>query len=281
MAADPINLQDTLYLPDFATVLETEPMGLAERRLKLKLDGGQSLGHKPGQFVQVSVLGIGEAPISVSSGPTADPTFELVVRACGNVTHALHRLEPGHKVGIRGPFGNGFDVRAMKGKDLLLVAGGIGLVPMRSLIHTVLASRIDFAEVSILFGCKSPVERLFLAELDEWRARSDVKLFETIDRPHEDWSGHVGVITTLFPQLTIQRPKETVAVIVGPPIMYRFVIIECLNAGLDEESIIMSLERNMKCGVGKCGHCQINQKYVCQDGPVFTYAEARRLKEAI
>jgi sulfite reductase subunit B len=281
MAANPINLQDTLYLPDFATVIETEAMGLAERWLKLGLDQGQSLGHKPGQFVQVSVLGIGEAPISVSSGPSSDPTFELVVRACGNVSRALHRLDPGSRVGIRGPFGNGFDVASMKGKDLLLVAGGIGLVPMRSLIHTVLANRGDFAEVSILFGCKSPAERLFVAELDEWRERSDVTLLETIDRPHEDWSGHVGVITTLFPQLAIQRPKETVAVVVGPPIMYRFVIIECLNAGLDEESIVMSLERHMKCGVGKCGHCQINQKYVCQDGPVFTYAEARHLKEAI
>jgi NAD(P)H-flavin reductase len=281
MAANPINVQESLYLPDFVTVRETEPMGLAERRLKLELDRGESLGHRPGQFVQVSVLGIGEAPISISSGPTSDPTVELVVRACGNVSRSLHQVEPGSKLGLRGPFGNGFDVAAMKGKDLLLVAGGIGLVPMRSLIHAVLAHRGDFAEVSILFGCKSPQERLFLNELVAWRTNPDVRLLETIDRPHPDWSGHVGVITTLFPELAINRPKETVAVIVGPPIMYRFVIIECLNAGLDEENILMSLERHMKCGVGKCGHCQINQKYVCQDGPVFSYAEARHLKEAI
>ncbi len=273
--------REALYVPEFATVTSSEPMAATERHLKLELDSGHSLGHQPGQFVQVSVFGIGEAPISVSSGPCEGPAFELVVRACGNVTNAIHRLEPGAKLGIRGPFGTAFDVESMKGKDLLMVAGGIGLVPMRSLIHAVLEDRGDFADVTVLFGCKTPEERLFLDELDNWRERSDVKLYETVDRPHPDWDGHVGVITTLFPQLEITRPKDTVAVIVGPPIMYRFVIIECLNAGIDEERIVMSLERHMKCGVGKCGHCQINQKYVCQDGPVFTYADARHLKEAL
>jgi sulfite reductase subunit B len=273
--------QESLYVPEFATVRSSQPMAVTERHLELELDSGQSLGHQAGQFVQVSVLGVGEAPISVSSGPRSDPTFELVIRGCGNVTNAIHRLQPGAKLGIRGPFGNGFDVGSMKGKDLLMVAGGIGLVPMRSLIHAVLQNRGDFGEFTILFGCKTPEERLFLDELDTWRERSDVKLHETVDRPHPDWDGHVGVITTLFPKVEITSPKDTVAVVVGPPIMYRFVIIECLNAGIDEEHIVMSLERHMKCGVGKCGHCQINQKYVCQDGPVFTYADARHLKEAI
>ncbi len=273
--------QAALYVPELATVKSSQPMAVTERHLKLELDSGRSLGHQPGQFVQAWVLGIGEAPISISSGPRPDPSFELVVRACGNVTNAVHRLQPGAKLGIRGPFGNGFDLQRMRGKDLLMVAGGIGLVPMRSLIHAVLEKRGDFGEVNILFGCKAPGERLFLDELDQWRERPDVKLHETIDRPHPDWDGHVGVITTLFPELDITSPKSTIAVVVGPPIMYRFVIIECLNAGIDEESIVMSLERHMKCGVGKCGHCQINQKYVCQDGPVFTYAEARHLKEAI
>jgi len=277
MVAEPT----TLYLPQFATVLQAEPMTATERYLKLAIDSGQSLGHKPGQFVQVSVLGIGEAPISVSSEPTFEPTFELVVRNVGNVSAAIHRLEADAKLGFRGPFGNGFDVESLKGKDLLFVCGGIGLVPARSLIRYCLNNRTDFGEFTIFFGCKSPQERLFLSELDEWSARSDVNFLETIDRPHPGWSGHVGVITTLFPEIEIASPKDTVAIIVGPPIMYRFVIIECLNAGIDEEHIVMSLERHMKCGVGKCGHCQINQKYVCLDGPVFTYAEVRHLKEAI
>lgn len=274
-------INQDLYLPDFATIVETSPMAATERHLKLSLDSGKSLGHVPGQFVQVSILGIGEAPISVSSGPTPDPTLELVVRNIGNVSNAIHQLEPNTKIGIRGPFGNGFDIEAMKGKDLVFICGGIGLVPTRSLIQHVLQNRGDFGKVTIMFGCKSPEERLFLDELDQWRGRGDVSLLETIDRESPDWEGHVGVITTLFPQLDITSPKDTVAVVVGPPIMYRFVIIECLNAGIDEENIIMSLERHMKCGVGKCGHCQINQKYVCLDGPVFSYAEARHLKEAI
>jgi sulfite reductase subunit B len=256
-------------------------MTATERYLKLSIDSGQSLGHKPGQFVQVSVLGIGEAPISISSAPTSDPTFELVVRNVGNVSGAIHRVPADGKLGFRGPFGNGFDVDSLKGKDLLFVCGGIGLVPARSLIRYCLNNRNDFGEITIFFGCKSPQERLFLPELEEWAGRSDANFLETIDRPHPDWSGNVGVITTLFPKIEIASPKDTVAVIVGPPIMYRFVIIECLNAGIDEEHIVMSLERHMKCGVGKCGHCQINQKYVCLDGPVFTYAEARHLKEAI
>ncbi len=274
-------INQDLYLPDFATIQETAPMAATERYLKLTLDSGKSLGHVPGQFVQVSMLGIGEAPISVSSGPVDDATFELVVRNCGNVSNAIHQLEPGAKMGVRGPYGNGFCTESMKGKDLVFICGGIGLVPTRSLIQYVLANRGDYGECSIMFGCKSPDERLFLGELDAWRSRSDVTLLETIDRQSPDWDGHVGVITTLFPQLNIKSPKDTVAIVVGPPIMYRFVIIECLNAGIDEKSIIMSLERHMKCGVGKCGHCQINQKYVCQDGPVFSYAEARHLKEAI
>jgi len=277
MVAEP----NTLYLPQFATVLEAEPMTATERYLKLSIDSGESLGHKPGQFVQTSVLGIGEAPISISSAPTSDPTFELVVRNVGNVSGAIHRIPAGGKLGFRGPFGNGFDVDSLKGKDLLFVCGGIGLVPARSLIRHCLNNRTDFGEFTIFFGCKSPQERLFLSELKEWAGRSDVNFLETIDRPHPDWSGNVGVITTLFPKIDIASPKDTVAIIVGPPIMYRFVIIECLNAGIDEENIVMSLERHMKCGVGKCGHCQINQKYVCLDGPVFTYAEARHLKEAI
>jgi len=270
-----------LYLPDFATVQDAAMMTATERYMKLSLDSGQSLGHVPGQFVQVSMLGIGEAPISVSSGPAADSTFELVVRSCGNVSNAIHKLEPGAKLGVRGPFGNGFCTESLKGKDIIFICGGIGLVPTRSLIKDVLAKRGDYGDCSIMFGCKSPEERLFTDELDEWRGMSDVKLLETIDRESPNWDGHVGVITTLFPQLEIKSPKDTVAIVVGPPIMYRFVIIECLNAGIDEENIIMSLERHMKCGVGKCGHCQINQKYVCQDGPVFSYAEARHLKEAI
>jgi NAD(P)H-flavin reductase len=223
---------------------------------------------------------MGEAPISIASAPCEDPYFELCVRRVGNVTAALHHLGVGAFVGIRGPFGRGFPDEQLKGQDVLVVAGGIGLVPVRPLIHHILCNRMDYGDFTILYGMKRPEEMLFRDEVTEWGSSNAVDLHLTIDRPHPDWAGHVGVVTTLFPSLELDAPR-TRAVIVGPPIMYQFVILECRNKGIADEDIILSLERHMKCGVGKCGHCQINGKYVCQDGPVFNYHELKQLWEAI
>ena len=271
---------NSIYLPQMAEIIRTEQLTKMEKLFEIRLLNGQDLGHQPGQFVEVSLLGIGEAPISISSSPTKKGSFELAVRAVGNVTNALHRLAKGAIIGIRGPFGKGFPVEEMKGKDILFVAGGIGLVPLRSLINYVLDKRSDFGRVLILFGAKTPAEQLFLDELALWRKRSDLEYWETVDRADGKWQGHVGVITTLFPKINI-NPEKTVAVIVGPPVMYRFAILEAQVKGIPDEQIIVSLERRMKCGVGKCGHCQINHLYVCQDGPVFKYAQIKDIKEAI
>lgn len=271
---------NSIYLPQLAEIIRTEQLTKMEKLFEIKLLNGQDLGHQPGQFVEVSLLGIGEAPISISSSPTKKGSFELAVRAVGNVTNALHKLDKGAIIGIRGPFGKGFPVEEMKGKDILFVAGGIGLVPLRSLINYVLDKRSDFGRVLILFGAKTPAEQLFLNELALWRKRSDLEYWETVDRADGKWPGHVGVITTLFPKINI-NPEKTVAVIVGPPVMYRFAILEAQVKGIPDEQIIVSLERRMKCGVGKCGHCQINHLYVCQDGPVFKYAQIKDIKEAI
>ncbi len=269
-----------LYVPQMAKLVEVVPQTELEKLFKFELQSGSPLGHKPGQFVQVSCLGIGEAPISVASMPCPEPTFELCVRKVGNVTAAMHRMEVNDIVGIRGPFGNGFPVEALAGKDLLFVAGGIGLVPVRPLIQLVLAQRQEYGNITILYGMKTPAEMLFRDEIAQWQERDDVDLRLTIDKPHPDWDGHVGVVTTLFPDLEIQ-PDRTKAIVVGPPVMYRFVIHECKLKGISDEDIILSLERRMKCGVGKCGHCQINHKYVCLDGPVFTYSELKFMWEAI
>ena len=270
-----------LYTPEIATVKRVERLTERERLFDIGLDGGRSLGHQPGQFVEVSVLGVGEAPISVSSSPSrSNGSFELAVREVGNVTGALHRMEPGARVGIRGPFGTSFPGEEMRGRDVLFVAGGIGLVPLRSLIHEVLDNRADYGRVIILFGARSPAERLFTGELDEWRGRPDVEYLDTVDRADDGWDGNVGVITTLFPKVTVD-PSTTYCVVVGPPIMYRFVIPEAKKKGLPNERIIVSLERRMKCGVGKCGHCQINGMYVCREGPVLRYSEIVNLSEAL
>jgi len=275
------NRNNNLYTPEMATVTRVAPLTETEKLFEIRFDKKRILGHKPGQFVEVSVLGVGEAPISISSSPSrSNGGFELVIREVGSVTGAFHRMAPGAKVGIRGPFGTSFPVEEFKGKDVLFVAGGIGLAPLRSAINEVLDNRGDYGRVIILFGAKTPAERLFTEELEEWRERPDVEYLETVDKADNSWKGNVGVITTLFPKISID-PSSTYCVVVGPPIMYRFVISETKKKGLPNDRIIVSLERKMKCGVGKCGHCQINGVYVCQDGPVFRYSEILNLQEAL
>jgi NAD(P)H-flavin reductase len=251
----------SIYTPEISTIRRVERLTEKEKLFEIEIDGGRSLCHKPGQFVEISVFGVGEAPISVTSSPSrSNGSFELAVREVGNVTGALHCMEPGSKVGIRGPFGRSFPVHEMQGRDTLFVAGGIGLVPLRSLINEVLDNRDDFGRVIILFGARSPAERLFSAELEQWRERSDVEYLDTVDRADDGWHGNVGVITALFPKISV-NPASTYCVVVGPPVMYRFVIVEAKKKGLSNDRIVVSLERRMKCGVGKCGHCQINGVY--------------------
>ena len=270
----------SLHLPRLAELTRVELLAQREKVFEFKLNDGKELGHKPGQFVEVSLFGIGEAPISISSSPTKKGSFELAVRATGNVTNALHKLDKGATVGIRGPFGNGFPIDKFRNKDVLVVAGGLGLFPLRSLVNYIRDNRADFGRLITLFGCRAPHERLFCDELCTWGDCSDMEFMETVDTCDESWAGNVGVITTLFPKIDLD-PSKTYAAVVGPPIMYRFVIAECVKKGIPEDQIILSLERRMKCGVGKCGHCQINNVYVCQEGPVFTYADLKKLKEAV
>jgi len=273
MAAPDVKIQtygNIDYVPKLATVIKKQEMTAQEILFEVKLDDGLALGHKPGQFVEVSVFGVGEAPISVSSPPTKKESFEMCVRKLGNVTNKMHTLNVGDKVGIRGPFGNGFDVEFLKGKDLLFVAGGLGLAPLRSLFNYVLDNRKDYGKVTLLYGCKEPRELLFTEELLALAIREDVDFKPTVNwcPENETWTGNIGVITTLIPEVNFD-PEKTYAIIIGPPIMYKFVIAELKAKNLPDNHIILSLERRMKCGVGKCGHCQINQIYVCKDGPVF------------
>jgi len=269
-----------LYVPRLAELVTVRELTTREKVFEFGLRDGKPLGHRPGQFVEVSIMGIGEAPISISSSPSRDGTFQLAVRNVGNVTNALHKLQKRTLVGVRGPFGNGFPLETLEGRDLLLIAGGIGLFPLRSLIQYALDHRSSFDRVILLFGARSPTERLFLDELALWSESPEIEFHETVDRGDENWKGNVGVITTLIPKLEID-PKKTMAVVVGPPIMYRFVIGQLKKKDLTDENIVMSLERRMKCGVGKCGHCQINGVYVCQEGPVFTLAQLRNLRESV
>ncbi len=272
----------SIYAPEIAEVARMVPLTSLESLYEIRLADGRDLGHVPGQFVQVSLFGIGEAPISICSSPLRKGSFEMVVRRVGNVTEAIHRLRAGDRAGVRGPFGKGFPQEEMEGKDVVFVAGGLGLPPLRSLITTLIdpSRRRSYGRVIVLYGVKSPTEMMFNEERAAWAKRDDMEYFDTIDRPAPGWKGHVGVITTLLPDLKLD-PARTVAAVCGPPVMYKYALLALRSKGLRDDQIYVSLERRMKCGVGKCGHCQIDGVYVCQEGPVFNYARIRDLKEAI
>lgn len=240
----------------------------------------RSFDYQPGQFGEVTIFGVGEAPISITSSPANKGFLELCVARVGNVSRALHEKREGDIIGFRGPYGNAFPFTEVYGKDILLVGGGIGIAPLRSLINQMFAEREKFGKITILYGCQSPKRLMFMDEVAHWEKQANSQVLYTVDRADETWQGNEGVITTLFPKISFD-PSKTYAVVVGPPIMYRFVIAECLKKGLADDHIIVSLERRMECGVGKCGHCQINQQYCCTDGPVFTYDQVRALKEAV
>jgi sulfite reductase subunit B len=273
-------IKDSTYRLKKAKILQTKKLTANEMLFEVALADGEVLDHEPGQFVMVSLLGIGEVPISVCSSPTKRDSFELCVRAVGKVTRSLHKLKAGDEIGIRGPYGKGFPIRILEGNDLLLIAGGLGLAPLRSLITYVLDNRRDFGKVHLLFGCKEPKEMLFSDELEKWNERTDLHYACTVDRAAPEWAGNVGVITTLIPGVDIE-PARTFAAVVGPPIMYNFVIKELISKGIPALQILLSFERNMKCGNGKCGRCQIQNLYCCQDGPVFNYEKIKNLSEAI
>ncbi|MFN2176469.1 MAG: FAD/NAD(P)-binding protein [Anaerolineales bacterium] len=281
-----IQLLDTLsaesvYMPTRAQILEILDLTEKERLFTIALPDGFTLNHKPGQFMQVSLFGIGEAPISISSSPSrSNGIFEICVRRVGDLTNALHQLEPGDTIGVRGPFGHGFPIRRFYGKDILFAPGGLGLAPLRSLINQVLDERNKFGKVTILYGAKNPGELLFTDELQIWEDRKDVDLHVTVDNPDEQWTGNSGVITTLFPKIQVYAPN-TIAITCGPPVMYRFVLMELIGLGIRDGNIWLSLERRMKCGMGKCGHCQINNFYACKDGPCFSYAQIKHKDEAL
>lgn len=274
--------QGHLYEPFRCRIESIADLTPAEKLFRLRRLDGEPFGHKPGQFMMVSIGGIGEAPISVSSSPTRGAYLELGIRNAGILTGAMHAMQAGTELGLRGPFGTFFDGEAMKGKDLLLISGGCGLAPMRALIQYLEDHRSDYGRVTILYGAKSPQDMLYKDELKAWEQSESVDCRVTVDNVTSGtcWDGNVGLITTLIPPLAVD-PNNTVAVIVGPPIMYKFVIPQLYDKGLGDTDIVVSLERYMKCGVGKCGHCTIDHLYCCVDGPVFRLDQVAGVKGAL
>lgn len=271
-----------LYLPFECEIESVTDLTPGEKLFRIRRTDGVPLGHQPGQFVQVSLLGWGEAPISVASSPTREGVFELGVRRAGTLTAAMHDLKAGDTLGIRGPFGRAFDLTRLRSQDLILISGGCGLAPMRSLIQYCEDRPSEFGSITILYGAKSPADRLFKDELATWEASARFACSTTVDNISggDCFSGSVGLITALIPPLAF-TPATAIAAIIGPPAMYRAVIAELHKKGLASERIVVSLERQMRCGVGKCGHCTIEHLYCCQDGPVFWLNEIENLRGAL
>jgi len=273
-------LNNSEYIIKKAKVVRTRKLTDLEKFFEISLPNNESLDHDPGQFVEVSLFGVGEAPISIASSPTIRNSFDLCVRRVGKVTYEMHKLEQGDEIGIRGPFVKGFPIRILEGNDLFFIAGGLGIVPLRSLINYVIDNRRDFGNINILLGCKTPDSMLFGDEVEIWQKRLDVNFNCTVDKADPDWAGNVGLITSLIPGVNLD-PDRTFAIVVGPPIMYKYVIKELIAKKIPERQIYLSLERHMKCGLGRCGHCQIEDIYCCQDGPVFCYDQIKKIRGVI
>lgn len=276
---------ENVYLPKIAVVDrvvdEIQDVKTFYWRFEDPADQEAFRGFKPGQFVQVTLFGSGEMPLSLPPSPTEGETF-FTVRRVGSCTEALHRLGPGGKFGVRGPYGNGFPMDSFHGKNLVFVAGGIGLIPLRSCIVYALAHREKYRRIQIFLGARTPKDLMYREKLREWEASAGVECHLTVDRADDGWTGNVGVVGSLFKKSGVDVPVEdTVAFVCGPPVMFRFVIRDLAGMGFSEENIVSTLERYMKCGVGKCGHCCIGVAYVCVDGPVFTYRQISNLGEDI
>lgn len=226
------------------------------------------LPFAPGQFNMLYVFGVGEVPLSISSNPSDLPLLQHTTRAVGTVTKAMQRLGRGAMVGVRGPFGTHWPIEEAVGRNVVIVAGGIGLAPLRPALYQLIAQREKYQRVVLLYGTRSPEDILYRRELEHWRCRFDLEIQVTVDRAASSWRGSVGVVTTLIGRSPVD-PLNTIAMVCGPEVMMRFTVMELQKRGVTAERIHLSMERNMKCGIGLCGHCQYGPAFVCKDGPVF------------
>jgi len=234
----------------------------------------------PGQFMMISVPGLGEAPFSLSSGPEKSDSFDTTIRAVGNVTGILDRYDVGARIGVRGPYGKGWPLEEAKGRDILIVAGGIGLAPLRPVLTTIQRNRNLFGNLEVLYGARTPADEMFVDEYEEWQRIEDTTLSLTVDSVPKGvtWPHRIGVVTTLFDDMRIS-PEDSIVMTCGPEIMMRFAARGLLARNFRRNQIYVSLERRMKCGMGHCGHCQIGPKFVCRDGPVFNYSDLEGLPD--
>jgi len=267
------------YLPDMATIVEVIQETHNIKTFRVVLNNEQRMKDftfRPGQVGQLSVFGVGESTFVINSTPTRMDYLQFSVMRVGEVTTRLHQLRPGDQIGVRAPLGNGFPVEELQGKNIVFIGGGIGMAPLRTLFLYMLDNRKKFKDITLLYGARSPADLTYKAELPEWTSRKDVNVVLTIDNPAEGWEHKVGLIPNVLLEIG-PKPKNTVAITCGPPIMIKFTLQALKKLGFEDENIVTTLEKRMKCGVGICGRCNIGTKYVCVDGPVFNYAQLKEL----
>lgn len=239
-------------------------------------DGGFSFAT--GQFIELYVPGVGEAPFTPSSNPAVKEQFEISIMKVGKVTGVLHSLEKGTLLGIRGPFGKGYPLDVFKGKEVYIIGGGVGLAPLRSLIFSLLNEKDDYKKIVLRYGARTPKDIIYKKLLEEWKATSGIDIKLTVDVVDAGWTGNRGVVTTILNKNDVAI-ANAVAVVCGPPIMMKFATFKLIELGFRDDQIYLSMEKNMSCGFGKCGHCRVGTLYCCKDGPVLTYARIKNAKE--
>lgn len=242
--------------------------------LELIPSKGKTVSFAPGQFNMLYVFGIGEVPISITGDPKNNHSFIHTIKIVGNVTKALSRLKEGDPVGLRGPFGTSWPAAACKGKNLVIMGGGIGLAPLRPMIYHLLSHREDFGSIALLYGTRQPSEIVFSEELKAWKKAFDNQVFITVDFAPETWKGNIGVVTTLIPRIHFDF-TQAAALLCGPEIMLRFSVSDLVKRGLPEPEIYLAMERNMKCALGHCGRCQYVDNFICKDGSIVPYSKVK------
>ncbi len=278
--------QENPYMPERARIVRKYDLTEDVRFFQVRVCDQEKVftltsTYSPGQFMMISLPFVGEAPFSITSTPSRPGLFEFCIRKVGRLTSRLFELEENDFIWLRGPFGNGFPVENMMGKDLLFVAGGLGAAPLRSLLLYALDNRDLFGKLFYLHGARTPRDMLFREEFFQLKQRRDFQCYLTVDEdPEENWPFDKGVVTSLFKYVKV-NPKNTAAVVCGPPVMYKYVVQEFMKLGIPDANIYMTLERKMKCGMGKCGQCVVGHKYVCVDGPVFTLWDVKNIKGLI
>ena len=272
---------DSPFLPYPARLRESRDLTPDVKLLRVELeDGRENFRYQPGQFAFLSAFGMGEAPFTFAGYPREAGVLEFAIRKVGTVSGALHELEEGEPLGVRGPFGNSFPLEDYRGKDIVIIGGGIGLAPLRPVIQAILARREEYGDLLIIYGARTPADLAFAHEFPSWAEAPRTRVELTVDRGNEGWSGRVALVPAVVKELK-PSPQNTITITCGPPIMIRFVLAELKALNFAPQQIVTTLEAKMKCGLGKCARCNIGEKYICQDGPVFTLQEVASFLEQI